>query len=200
MWTRGVIGVLVAAMGVCQAEPLSAQEDDTFAAVVVVASAAGILTVGAYDILTAKSSARTYNERALSLAPWIELDEKRYGLSLSFAVGGPSVAERPWPGGPGLRARYSMQEAKSPRAATLWSLGATLIPAGIGVATASAGRWNDNRTTLAIGLIGIGAGAIFGPSAGHWYAERHGRAWVTTSVRAAMLVLGFLAASSLEFD
>jgi hypothetical protein len=75
-----------------------------------------------------------------------------------------------------------------------------LIPVGVGVAAGTGAGWNDNHATLGIAIAAIGSGLIFGPSAGHWYAERHGRAWATTGLRAGLLILGFLAFSGLEFE
>ena len=190
---------LLLSMALSDAEPLRAQENDGLAAVGVSVSVLGILGTGAYDILTARSSVRRYNEQALSLAPWFDLDEQRYGLSLSLAVGGPSAPAQPGAAS-SLQTGLSTQNAKSPGAGTLWSLGATLVPAGIGIVTATAGGWNDNHTTLGIAIAAIGSGLLFGPSAGHWYAERNGRAWTTTGLRAGLLVLGLVALSGLEFD
>lgn len=91
-------------------------------------------------------------------------------------------------------------EAKSPRTALLWSVGATLLPSALGLATAAVGGWNDNQTTLGIGIAGMASSWIFGPSAGHWYAGESARGWATTGIRAGLFALGVLALSTMSFD
>jgi hypothetical protein len=191
--------LLLLTVGLTEPAALDGQDEDVAATVGVLAAGAAVLGVGVFDIATAGGSARRYNERNLALRPLFDPQARRYGLALSFSVGNsirssePRTVE-PWPAG-GLP-----QVPRSSKTATFWSLGATLIPSGIGLAMATAGGWNDNHTTLGIGIAGMASGWLFGPSAGHWYAEQHGRAWITTGLRAGLMVLGLLALSTVSFD
>lgn len=84
-------------------------------------------------------------------------------------------------------ARAHAERRKSPVTATLLSIGLTLVPAAVGYPLAA----GDSAETVG-GLL-IGAGVVFGPSVGHWYAGRKVRPWVTAGLR---LILGFLALNS----
>lgn len=173
--------------------------DDVAATVGVLAAGAGVLGLGVFDIATAPRSARRYNENSLAIRPLFDPEPGRYGLAFSVSAGQWVRADALRNAG-GRSPRGLSQTAKSAGVATLWSLGATLIPSGIGLALAGGGGWNDNQTTLAIGVVGMVGGWVFGPSAGHWYAEQRGRAWATTGIRAGLLVLGLLALSTISFD
>jgi hypothetical protein len=66
---------------------------------------------------------------------------------------------------------------KSATTALLWSFLGTLVPAGAGIAAAS-GESSDPMP----GLVILGA-LILGPSLGHFYADRPGRAFVGIGIR-----------------
>jgi hypothetical protein len=194
-----VAAVLWLTIGLAGPAALGGQSEDVPATVGVLAAGVGVLGIGLFDIATASASARRYNERHLALNPLFDPKARRYGPALSFSVG--RSIRSPEPQSLDTRRPIGLpQGAKSHKTATLWSLGATLIPSGIGLATAAGGGWNDNKTTLAIGIAGMASGWLFGPSAGHWYAEQHGRAWTTTGLRVGLVVLGLLALSTVSFD
>lgn len=209
---NGAPALLWLSIGLAQPAPLDGQNEDVLAYTGVVAAGVGVLAVGVFDIATASESARRYNDRAVALKPVFDPVARRYGLGFSFSVGksadrrviGSSELRSERRGGPpgvhGLRRRAPPRGVKSPASATLWSLGATLIPSGLGLAIGGGGGWNDNQTTLWIGVAGLASGWLFGPGAGHWYAEQHGRAWTTTGLRLGLTVLGLLALSTVSFD
>lgn len=130
-----------------------------------------------YDIVTAPSSARRYNESRLGMAPLIDTREKSVGLSVSLALGWTERTRR----GPLHRPtiEQAVEGRKSPVAALLWSLGATAIPMLAGVMSVESGREQT-------GAWLIYAGLALGPSAGHWYAERTVRGFRTAGLRIAI--------------
>lgn len=79
-----------------------------------------------------------------------------------------------FPGGP----------RKSPRRALALSLAATALPAAVGTALTFDSRHEE-------GALLILGGVVLGPSAGHWYAGRAGRAALTAGLRAGLAALGF---------
>jgi hypothetical protein len=79
---------------------------------------------------------------------------------------------------------------KSPKRAFLYSFLGTVVPVG---GALIAGQQSNSGS--APGIIGIG-GAVIGPSFGHFYAQRPGRAWLGIGVRAAAVGGLVLAISS----
>src|SRR5262245_3082701 len=94
--------------------------------------------------------------------------------ALVFAPGAAAGAEEP----PGY---------KSPDHALLWSFLGTAVPVG-GAFIGDQQGWGS-----ATAILGLG-GAVVGPSLGHFYAQRPGRAWLGIGVRT--LALGGLALSA----
>lgn len=72
---------------------------------------------------------------------------------------------------------------KSPGAAFLWSLGATIIPLAVGSQLA---RNYDSSTSESVGTALVSLGLLVGPSAGHFYAGRPVRGILTTIGRVAL--------------
>lgn len=81
----------------------------------------------------------------------------------------------PWPGKP--------FKPKSGKRALMLSVGATLIPVGLGTIAAI-----GNRESLAAGLIS--SGLLIGPSVGHFYVGRAGRGLTTIGIRFALGTVG----------
>jgi hypothetical protein len=163
------------------------------------ASGIGIIAIGAFDIATAPSAARRYNTR-VAITPWIDSRASRYGLSLRLRLGTPRHVVPERHGLNALPPATQRPPPKTPSMALLWSLGATLVPTTAGLAAATLGGWNDNHGTLAVGVAGMSLGWLVGPSAGHWYAEQHTRAWLTTGARVALYGIGLWALSTVSFD
>lgn len=76
---------------------------------------------------------------------------------------------------------------RSPTTAVLLALGSTFAPVGAGVGMILAG---DGDVDLAGALL-IGAGALIGPSLGHFYANEWGRGLATVGLRALGALGGF---------
>jgi len=177
-------------------EPFSTAyaNDDGAADLAGIGVLAGGLTVIVYgisDIISAHESAEKYNSGITEIIPIQKT------LQVNYRV--PAFARSSFSRDALLKTNnrrnvYTFQmskERKSPATATWWSLGSTLIPTGAGFILMEAGGWNDNMTTLTTGLIAISGGWIFGPSAGHWYAEQSSRAWKTALIRAVAFGVGF---------
>ena len=174
---------------------LPAQNELGFALAVGAGAAVGLVAL--IDIGAAPGSARKYNRTALGAAPWIDPVEGRVGIAFSVGARGQSNLSQP------IRVDYAVQlpgNLKSESTALLWSLGATLGPAALGLGLASAGGWNDNQGTLGVGLAVASAGVLMGPSVGHWYAEQYGRGVLSMFLRIGIAGLGLLALSTAEFD
>jgi hypothetical protein len=200
--TFGVaIAVAAATPGSLRSQQIDPDEGDkVLQGALVVTAAASIVMVGIVDMFTAASSARRTNEARIGLAPIADVRERRVGLGMSVPLGSGGSAGRHVVAGVRSSARQGQGRPKSPGTATAWSLGATLVPAFVGGAILVAGGGNDNQTTAAIGGTMLGAGWLVGPSAGHWYAEQHGRGWLTTGIRFGLSLLGFAALAALDFD
>lgn len=76
---------------------------------------------------------------------------------------------------------------KSPMVALAWSVAGTLLPTAVGLATVTTGE--NKPTELSLLVTGI----YVGPSLGHFYANRPGRAARGVLLRTAILGLSLLA-------
>jgi len=110
-----------------------------------------------------------------------------YGLSLGILLSGPVKAEEGAPRGGEL-----LPGIKSGKTALLTSLLGTAVP----IAASAPFIWEKSGTSLAKASAVVGTGAILlGPSLGHFYAERPGRAFAGIGIRAlgsAAVVVGSL--------
>jgi len=142
-----------------------------------------------YDIATAPSSARWYNTNRLTVSPVLDPINQSFGLAFSVPL---PRAHRPTP-----RAMVSGSQSggrKSGKIAFLWSLGATVAPVVAAIALSGPiGDAPELAGTLAV------IGVTFGPSAGHWYAERIGRGFATVGARIAVFALGAAASRNCSF-
>ena len=172
------------------------EEPSELAGAGVILSGISIIILGIYDIASASGSAERYNASLMGMFP---LRMPGYLTSSTEMFGQPKFSRAAFVKNPDLPIGYEYQpsaEKKSPRSATLWSLGATLIPTGIGFISMIGGGWNNNHTTLAIGIVSSTSGWVFGPSAGHWYAQQTSRGWRTALIRLGLLGVGFLSAAA----
>ncbi|MCH9015831.1 MAG: hypothetical protein IH877_09130 [Gemmatimonadetes bacterium] len=141
-----------------------------------------------YDIATAPASARWYNSNRLAMSPIINPREHAYGVAFSVPLGStpPRVAST-------FSSNRQAAGAKSEGRALLWSLGATIGPMIPGLLFAQS---NQNHGAAAALIIG---GLLFGPSAGHWYAERWGRGFASVGARLGVSAVGIALASDCSF-
>jgi hypothetical protein len=125
-----------------------------------------------FDIATAPASVRRYNRGPVAVAPYVNRRDRSYGVSVSLSYGrsrpvllGPVPRLRTWPAD-------SVRRQKSPGVALGLSLGSTVVPmvAGVGL---------NNGGGAALFL----AGAIVGPSVGHFYAGQVLRGLGTMALR-----------------
>jgi len=154
-----------------------------------VVGGAGVAFVGAmiFDIGTASSSARSYNARRVDAAPIIDPVNRTFGLAIKVSFGTapiPTYRRVPPAGG--------SDGPKSEAVASLWSLGATIVPVGIGLSLHD--DHNDAILPVSLGLIS--AGIFLGPGAGHWYADNKGRAMMGVAARVGIFGIGVLLAAS----
>jgi hypothetical protein len=134
------------------------------------ASAVVVSGSALYDIATAPSSARRYNQRHLSIAPLVDPRHGSFGVSASWSFG---RASRPSGG------HVAAPPRKSPTAAFVLSLASTAGPM-----LAGAAMGNDAGAELVLG------GLIIGPSIGHLYAGQVGRGLGTIGLRGLGTVVG----------
>ena len=112
------------------AEPVQAQSD------VIDLSLVGITGLVGFDILTALASARRFNRKQLQVSPAVNLYDGSVGLAMRFSF------NRAPPLHPGYFKQYTLpvlsferqEKRKSPEAAFLLSLGATVVPIAVGLA------------------------------------------------------------------
>lgn len=138
-----------------------------------------------YDIATAPSSVRHYNENLMSMFPLkkptqAELNLHTFGQQkFSRNVLISKLAQRRF---------YNFQnfsrKEKSPTKAFIWSLGATVIPILIGF------RVIDAPGDAMPGVVIVSAGSLIGPSAGHIYAKNWHRGFLMTVGRFAVAAIG----------
>lgn len=127
--------------------------------------------LGVFDIVTAPSSARRYNESRLSIAPIVDIRRHSYGLSFAWSYGKAMRAPRD---------RASVQARKSAAGAFVLSLASTGVPMVVGAAAGGGGGW---------GWVFLG-GVVVGPSVGHLYAEQFGRGLGTAALRGLGTAVG----------
>ena len=152
----------------------------------------GFIALMIYDIATAPASAKEYNGRHMSALP---LNMDRATASKTYNFGQPEFTRA------ALVKNYTQaivyasipsKKPKSPRTATLWSLGATVIPVTIGFALGRGNEFLSGSLPTASGAVLVTSGSIFGPSAGHIYAKKVGRGLLTSALRLglAAVILG----------
>ena len=130
-----------------------------------------------------------------------------FGLGLCLFLSGPAAAQ----GTDGLPARgdttvvssispqVRIPGLKSPTTAFLWSFLGTAVPAAVGAWDVYRAESSDSWIP---GIMLVGGLAI-GPSLGHFYADRPGRAWVGIGIRlvaGAGIALAGLAATAEGYD
>jgi hypothetical protein len=126
-------------------------------------SAAVVTGLAVWDIASTPRSVRRYNERHVSLAPMVDVRQRRYGLSLAVPIGRRRAAAAP----------------RSAALGVLLGVGATGVPVGTGLLIAGEpGAW--------VFLSGV----VVGPSVGQLYAGQTGRAVGTIALRAAGSAVG----------
>lgn len=76
-------------------------------------------------------------------------------------------------------------EAKSGTTATLWSVGATLVPLAIAIPLGNAA---DDGPALDAARALVVSGLVLGPAAGYWYGDRAARGTLGAVLRAGVLV------------
>ncbi|MBD3404383.1 hypothetical protein GF420_15945 [candidate division GN15 bacterium] len=90
------------------------------------------------------------------------------------------------------------QDTKSVRTARWSSVAATVIPGLIGAALIASGdRGEDNSRMFAGGIVSFG-GVVFGPGAGHRYADKESRFNRGALVRGLVGVVGYTSAVALS--
>ncbi len=157
----------------------------------------GFLALMIYDIATAPSSARHYNESFFCMFPLIP---DRPVIRTTYTFGQPKFTRAALLNNSTLPETFTLGqtgEHKSPKAALHWSLGATLVPISVGIITEVVASEKRGDTTLEIfGGVLISTGSILGPSAGHFYSNKVGRGLLTSGLRIGFAVLA-LASSGL---
>ncbi|MCH8872806.1 hypothetical protein IH824_08555 [candidate division KSB1 bacterium] len=155
---------------------------------IALASLVGFGVLFIYDIVSAPSSAKRYNESIASMFPLIK--DRQYGLSNDNLFGEPVFSRAALIKSNRKPIVYTVKQKekreKSPGVAFLWSLGATAIPPLLG------GALTDGTLE---GIL-IVSGITLGPSAGHFYAKRYSRGLLTSALR---IGLGALFISTLNF-
>jgi hypothetical protein len=144
--------------------------------------------LGVYDIASAPSSVRRYNQTAVVVAPYVSARDRSFGVSVSWAVG----RSRPAPP-PILRRSPMIQDTVRPHKSPAVGFALSLLSTGVPMA-AGAGLGGS-----AGGATAFLAGVVVGPSVGHFYAGRIWRGVGTAALRAAGLG-AFIASAAGCFD
>lgn len=141
-----------------------------------------------YDIATAPSSARHYNEGLNGMFPLIE--DRKYVGSTVRTFGQPEFSRAALVKNNSqsifCKPKESNKKEKSPTTAFLWSVGATVIPSAVGVGIVASRSWDF--TTY---WVMISSALVFGPSAGHFYSGKVDRGVLTSVLRIGFGVLAF---------
>lgn len=172
----------------------SVKADDSGNNAIAGVSLIGVSVLLVYDILSAPASAERYNKSLTSMLPVIK--ESRYASSTNALFGQAKFSKaalikdhsQPF----AYAFKKSLKHQKSPRAAFLLSLGATIVPAVVGIKIMQGGDTTKNDTA---GLLLIISGATIGPSLGHFYAKQRSRGLITALIRGGLV---FLAISTIE--
>jgi len=146
----------------------------------IVLSTVGVMGLAVFDIATAPSSVRRYNERRLSVAPYVNPRDRSYGVSVSWSFrtstpGPRGISHRPSP-----VVSDSVGPPKSPLVGFALSFVSTAAPMAVGVGLGPDGG----------GPAVFLAGVMVGPSVGHFYAGRVVRGLGTIALRGAGVALG----------
>ncbi len=143
-----------------------------------------------YDIATAPSSAKHYNEGLRDMFPLIE--DRRFVGSGAYTFGQPGFSRAALVKDNSQAIFCELQKSnkkeKSPTTALLWSLGATVIPSAVGLGVVASRNW-DFTTYWVV----ITSALVFGPSAGHFYSGKVVRGVLTSVLRIGFGVLSFYA-------
>lgn len=136
--------------------------------------AAGAVVVGSaiYDVASAPASARRYNQKHLSIRPFLDPRRGSYGFSARLSIGRSSHLAR----------QSAEPTPKSPSTAFWLGFTTTTAPMLAGAAV------QDQA-----GAVLILSGLVIGPSTGHLYAGQVGRALGPLAIRAGATVLGLYA-------
>jgi hypothetical protein len=161
------VGLVISAQPVRR---LEAQEVSKAAATALVIDGAIFLGSTIRDVVTAPSSAGKTNREALSLWAAVNPVNRSLGIGISVPLGS---------------APLPRAERRDPTIALAYSLVGALVPAA--AATAARDVEGDMRVLVA---LPIGAAAIVGPSAGHWYAGQGGRARQGVLIRTITFAVG----------
>lgn len=172
----GLVSFLVLAGGGQQAGATSVVQECSEG--IFLASAAVVVGSTIYDVASAPASARTYNQKHFSIRPRLDPVHGSYGFSASFSFGRLSH----------LAFRPSDPTPKSPSTAFWLSFTSTAAPMLAGVAANAAANGESSA-----GAVLFLSGLVIGPSVGHLYAGRVGRALGPVALRAAVSVVGLYA-------
>jgi hypothetical protein len=155
------------------------------------ASTVAVTGLAVFDIATAPASVRRYNERRVSIAPYVNPRDRSYGLSVSwfYRKSTPERLQpvRPLPGGSG----DSVHSRKSPSTGFALSLVSTVAPMAVGVAAGNGAGPINPILTL--------AGLVVGPSVGHFYAGQVGRGLSTAVLRGIGTAVGIASIAGCQF-
>lgn len=149
----------------------------------------GVAGLAVFDIATAPASARRYNRGPVAILPYVNPRGRSYGVSVSWSYRrAPPVLRRPLRVVPAA-AGDSGRAHKSPGTAFALSFFSTALPVAAG---AGAGGGGGAGVFL--------AGAIVGPSVGHFYAGQPVRGFVTAALRGAGTLLFISSIAECLFD
>jgi len=174
----GLAGLLLVFGGAPDAQATSLSQDCSATGALL--SAVTVTGLAVFDIATAPASARRYNERRVSVAPYVDIRRRSYGLSVSWSYGKTTRAPRYMVHSSPAGAGDSTQARKSPGVAFALSLGSTGVPMAVGAAAGGGGAWV------------LLAGVVVGPSVGHVYAGQVGRGIGTAALRGVGTVAGLV--------
>ncbi len=148
-----------------------------------------------YDIATAPSSATRYNEGLIGMYPLIE--NRKYVESTVKTFGqarfSRSALIKDFLQPIFYHSNQLKKKEKSPTTALYWSLAATVIPTAIGISFLTSE--SEQHSIGVSGVLLTTAGALIGPSAGHFYSKRVGRGLLTVVLR-----IGFAALALYSID
>jgi hypothetical protein len=159
------------------------------------AATVAVTGLAVFDIATAPASVRRYNERRVSIAPYVNPRDRSYGLSVSWFYRKSTPVRlqpvSPLPGGSG----DSVHSQKSPSTGFALSLLSTVAPMVVGVAA----EQSTGNIFNGAGPPLILAGLVVGPSVGHFYAGQVVRGFSTAALRGIGTAFGIASIAGCQF-